>query len=521
MAGNWTAGLKDLDEQGVGPSAASPLAAAGLDPDLVRANLGLQAESNSDTPSGRAAKPAGPMAAQPMGSPEPVQSVNPGASVGSGGSAPAPPPSSVDTPYAEAMGGLQNLGRMETVANKATEDIQTTDPTLTALQQRRSQLAQQPDLYDPQTGKMKDKVQVFNPQTGQMEDVAPKPSKGQRIWRGVRGGLVGLLTGGIPGAAVGALEPQDITGGEAYGAPNKAYQRDMERNEAALGATDAGMKNEFETWKAMVDAQKEKSTQLRSNATIDKDRVEGAKGLIDAQANQTKAENESPEGKARAEVMLSRQEYVNRQAQLESFEQRTGKLPPATEASYMLTGKIPDPKQPHEPSAEEVELAQARQAFTKQNGRAPNYDEYIKLVQGLRGREKSTEATPQQLRSIQDAKASGIAKANEDYSKASNLRDRSARQNYQRDLQAVQDKFEEDAATFGVAGQHYVVTVDDKGNPKWTPEAQPAAAAAQPSGLPPSGVPVPEGGWHQVMSKADNKLHWTDSKASKDYGVIQ
>lgn len=52
-----------------------------------------------------------------------------------------------------------------------------------------------------------------------------KASFGQKVLRGLRSGAVGLLTGGIRGGLLGAIEPQDVAGGTAYGAPNKAYQQ--------------------------------------------------------------------------------------------------------------------------------------------------------------------------------------------------------------------------------------------------------------------------------------------------------
>ena len=480
MAGSWTAGLKDLDEQGLGDSAASPLTAAGLDPDVVRANLGLLTGTQSDTPSGRPAPPqrTGTMAAQPMGTEPPAQPVASAKQAGAVGGAGAPPDPAAtpDTPYAEAMGGLQNLGKMETQANKAADDIQTTDPNLTAMQQRRAQLAAQPDLYDPKTGKMRDSVQVFNPDTGQMEDVAPKPSAGRRVWRGVRGGLVGLLTGGIPGAALGAIDPALERGGEAYGAPNKAYERDIDRNQNALGATDTGIKDELEVWKQASLAAKDKASQLNTNARIDNDRVVGAKDLITAQADQTKAGYESPQSKADADALLSRQKFTDNESNLKAIEARVGKLPPATAAYVMMNGKMPDPKQPREPSAEEIELGQARSTFAKQNGRAPNYDEYIKMVQGLRGRDNE-KPTPQQIRSIQDKKAAEIQKAQAKFATAFGSRLPGAVDEYALSLQLAQDQFEQAAADFSVAGDHYKVTVDPKGNPTWTPQNAPPAAA--------------------------------------------
>ena len=70
---DWTAGLDDLDDQGLGPSAANPLTAAGLDPDMVRANPDLLASlsgfPSSDAPPAKATPQAPP---PPSASPAPA-----------------------------------------------------------------------------------------------------------------------------------------------------------------------------------------------------------------------------------------------------------------------------------------------------------------------------------------------------------------------------------------------------------------------------------------------------------------
>jgi hypothetical protein len=50
----------------------------------------------------------------------------------------------------------------------------------------------------------------------------------------------------------------------------------------------------------------------------------------------------------------------------------------------------------------------------------------------------------------------------------------------------------------------------------WTPTQQsaPAPAATAPTGPPP-------GATHQVKSRADGKMHWTNSQANVDLGVVQ
>jgi hypothetical protein len=61
-------------------------------------------------------------------------------------------------------------------------------------------------------------------------------------------------------------------------------------------------------------------------------------------------------------------------------------LPAEQEAIYLSTGKLPDPRQPREPSAEEIEVGRAQTLFVKEHGRPPTYDEYLGIVRGLKGR---------------------------------------------------------------------------------------------------------------------------------------
>lgn len=262
MAKDWKAGIDNLDDQGLGPSAVNQLSALGLDPDMVRANPELLA-SVSAPPGSPAATPpnqqSGPMAELPTGQP-PQPPSEP-----AGSAAPAQPlpaaSKNTDSPYAMAIGGLRNLQNTQKMANEATEGVPTSDPALEKLTAQRNKLATPVSLYDPQTGKMKDQVQVYNPETGQMDTINPKASTGRKIWRGIRGGLVGFLAGGIPGAGLGAIDP-GLFGQTKYGAPTEAYQQAQERNAETLGATDTAAKDELANWKQAVDAAKVKSGML-------------------------------------------------------------------------------------------------------------------------------------------------------------------------------------------------------------------------------------------------------------------
>ena len=158
----------------------------------------------------------------------------------------------------------------------------------------------------------------------------------QKVWRGVRGGLIGLATGGIPGALVGSLEPQDISGGTAYGAPNKQYGRAEDTRQQQLAATGEELKTAQQNWKDAVDAAKAKTGEYRANAALGKDLTTGATALINAE---NKPETE--ENKTKAKVKLSQQEFDQRSQQLQA-DPNLRTLSPLQKALYMANGELPD-----------------------------------------------------------------------------------------------------------------------------------------------------------------------------------
>jgi hypothetical protein len=196
-----------------------------------------------------------------------------------------------------------------------------------------------------------------------------KPSTGQRVWRGVRGGLVGFLTGGIPGAAVGALEPGDIRGGTAYGAPNKTYERAEQSRTQQLGATETNLEQARKNWEEAVKAQQAKAQEFGKVAALGKDETTGATGLITAE---NKPETE--ENKTKAKLDLTDKEFTQRSGQAD----RLG-LKGTQRSLYITNGKLPDPRQPTEG---ELALSAATQAFVRQNGRQPNTVEEMNQIAG-------------------------------------------------------------------------------------------------------------------------------------------
>lgn len=541
MAGNWSAGLTDQDELSQFPSAASPLSAVGLDPDMVRANPALlQSLSGGSNPDMLASLSATP----PEGDKPPAAVPGPAAMPGS---APVPPPAAAPAPSAEKAGaaggagdtaptpdaetvrgyGMEGLGMLAKNLREASANegkIETSNPEVARLTQQRERLATPAPLFDPKTGKKLDSTQEYNPDTGQMVTINPKPSTGTRIWRGVRGGLNGLLTGGIRGGILGAIDPA-LVGSEAYGAPSKAYEHAEEHREQELGATDRNLKNTFDTWKAAQDAVKARATEFRANASLGKDLTTGATGIANSDTEAQKAANEktrldseTPEAKANAKLSLNQAELDQRGQQI-ATDPVLRRLSPLQQVMYRLNGKVPDPQQPTEGEINAGNAARALVIFRAQHGgKDPQtLEDFNSIQSAARGdlKKSRTDATPEQIKAVADKKEAAIQKANEEFAKNSGtLGEKAARADYRRALQAAQNGFEEDASILGVAGDHHEVTFDAKGNPVWAPVKAPTQQAAV---APPAGATdeifAPDGSL--VGHRINGQLVWLAGKEPK------
>lgn len=365
MADNY----QDDDALGSYPSAASPLTSLGLDPDQVRANPELlnaftphTSDPSSDKPptSGPAQMPTGEDQAAPT---PPPTTPSPSA-------APAAAPQSA-TDY--GMAGLASLNQNAKLAQEATAAIPTSSPEVDRLAAQRAKLATPAPLYDPQSGKMLSQTTGVDA-NGNPVTINPKPSVGRRIWRGVRGGLVGLATAGLPGALVGAIEPGAIHGGQAYGAPNDAYQKEETTREQQLGSTDDSLKTAFSNWKNQVDAAKAKGSDLRAAATLGKDETTGSVGMQDAATAAQKEKDEvaktaadSPAAKDAAALKLSNDQYQQRKTRLDT-DPSLRNLSPINKLLYALNGKVPDPREPNEAEINAGAAARALVVFKAQHG---------------------------------------------------------------------------------------------------------------------------------------------------------
>jgi hypothetical protein len=184
------------------------------------------------------------------------------------------------------------------------------------------------------------------------------------------------------------------------------------------------------------------------------------------------------------------------------------KMSPLNKTLYLLNGKVPDPREPNEAEINAAQAAKALVVFTASHGgKGPQTLEDFNQIQAAargqldKGKGRGTEATPQQLRAVTDKKAAGVEAANKAF--AGRLYAVGAKEQYQRQLQEVQNAFEEDMSLYGQAGAHNVVSVDQKGHVTWTPEG--ASAAAPPAQPAPAAAAPPAAAAAQPPAKIDPK----------------
>ena len=504
----------DAEEQGLGSGVSDPLGRLGLTAEQVQRNPALL----------QSLQQAGVMPQKQETAPAatPVAAPDQGVSASVPPAAAAPPPTDS---RGYAIAGLDLLDQSGRKANKAADEISLTNPEVDRLTAQRGRLATPAPLYDTKTGKMLPKTQEFDPVTGHSVDVNPNVSKGQKIWRGVRGGLIGLAAGGPMGALVGALEPQ-ILSQPGYGAPSKAYQRAEERRGEELTATDASLKTAFDNWKEQQGAAGKRATEYRANAALGKDETTGATTLMER--DQT-----SPAGKAAVT-----------EAEFGQYSQQADRLglKGYIRAQYIGNkGKLPNPERPERPSEADYNAASYTRAlatYNQQRGKPANtppatledFNAVQEATRGTMNKGKQGGPTPQQETAANDKKNRAIATANASYAKNFNT------QEYQTNLQDAQNAFEQDAQIIGAAGPHVTVTVDNYGKVTWTPDAAPTQAA--PAGVPagagagPAAAPAPPatrndtpttprppGATGVIRGKSDQKLYWWDGK--KKLGVAQ
>ena len=164
---------------------------------------------------------------------------------------------------------------------------------------------------------------------------------------------------------------------------------------------------------------------------------------------------------------------------------------------------MPDPR---EPNAAEIDAAAAARALVvfkaQHGGKGPQTVEDFNSIQaaarGTLKKDKEGGPTDEQINKIEKDKDTAIERANSEFAK--NPYGAAARTQYQRQLQTIQNGYEAAAAQFGIPGPHNVVTVDERGQATWAPQAPPAAAppaAAAPATV--AQVEPPQGATAEVF----------------------
>lgn len=366
MADRFSAGLADQDDLSQFPSAANPLTAMGIDPDEARANPSMLAQLHEAARMGGGVTPpaAASAPAPPPGRPVPGTEDEPPAQppVSAQPTTHTQTPASPQTADDYEMAGLSSLNRNASMATDAAA-IPTDNPEVDRLTALREKLATPAPLYDRATGKTLKTTQEYDPTTGKDVSLNPRTGIGTKIWRGVRGGLVGFAEGGFPGALVGAIDPQDVRGGGAgYSAPSSAYTRGEQQRESELAATDSSLTDVSKNWKDAVDAAKAKAVEFRANAGLGKDETESATGVINAATNKKKEDNAANADANK--LTLNQGEFDQRTQQVAGMPN----LSPLQRTLYILNGKVPDPQQPNEAEINAAQAARALVVFRAQHG---------------------------------------------------------------------------------------------------------------------------------------------------------
>lgn len=130
-----------------------------------------------------------------------------------------------------------------------------------------------------------------------------EPTGMQRFGRGLKSAAIGLVTGGLPGALVGALEPGQIRGGTSYDAPNKAYQEDEAARQGNLAADTQSRTDILNRFKSLTDNINNRAKNLttvepgyKDAGSIATDAEKEGAAKLTAQTNADTRRDQSPQG---------------------------------------------------------------------------------------------------------------------------------------------------------------------------------------------------------------------------------
>lgn len=296
---DWTDWADGSDLAGMSRST-SPLSSAGIDPDELRANPAMRQQIMAaiSTPYGLSAlqKPAATPVAGPPSAPSPAPAApasprtmpSPAATPASPGSVqPGSTPTSSAAPMNTGAGARQN--ELDEMASQALQKglqlggfAQKTAADLTAPPDPRIEQLQEEQLKDSTPTPYKDASGKPLPQYA--------PTGWQRFGRGLKAAALGFAEGGPLGAVGGAIDPELIRGGTAYGAPNAAYETTEAQRQGRLANETQELGDLQDRFKQMTDARKAAVDAAKTGAGAYSDVLSGVKNLETQAANQKKNE---------------------------------------------------------------------------------------------------------------------------------------------------------------------------------------------------------------------------------------
>lgn len=238
--------------------------------------------------------------------------------------------------------GLSGATRAQANSQQSVDQLQNQDSAATRnapVESRVQQLSTPTPYRDPKTGQVLDSAQQY------------KPTGWQRFGRGLKSAALGLVTGGIPGAAMGAIDPTSIRGGTAYGAPNRAYQTTEANRQAQLGAATQQLGENLAEEKADTERLGKTASEQRAAAT-------GSLDIAKAATAQQLAET-GARGTAGVDAQMSKQG-----------------MKPSVDANGVRTGAYePDPTSPqYQKQQADSDLARATISLRKAQTDAKNAD---------------------------------------------------------------------------------------------------------------------------------------------------
>jgi hypothetical protein len=462
----------------------SPLSAKGMDPD--------EAVVNRDAALARIvgnAQPQVNVGGQPTPASQPPTPVQPPANDGVPGAVtPSGSPQKTWKDYAnKALQGQLDATGAAADDLKKWQSLPDPNEAIAPLEEQRSKAAQYIDPMQKQY----------------------RPSVGQRILRGVQA----TLTGGLPGAVTAN-----------YGAPNKQYGRDVQKQNQTVGGLDQQISVARKNYEDASNRLKALAQEQGKVATGYKDVASGAGEMQKDETTAAKNANETPEAKAKEKGLVTKEEYEQRSKILQS-DPTMAKQPGGAKAYYLATGRLPDPRQA---TAEEVMFGKSLQAWERDpanKGKVPTVDDMNKIVaasKGNVGKGAGGNNVPAGTRvRIESDKDNAIAKAKKDFQDGI-----SDFNQYIDTWQQAQNRYENEisaATNSDVPHVDIASNVDAQGNWKGPQPASPVAPATQPTPAAPKAAPKggkPAHGVGDVVSVKGQKVRITGiGKDGKYQGV--